>query len=77
MDKGIIMNKTTSVYIEDFGDIEYKNSRYNIHGSIDVDINHPQLGWITFHATPDDEETHGRELFEKLKDISVSYEPES
>lgn len=48
--------------------VEYRNPVYNAHGTIDCEINHPTLGWIPFHATPDDVEQTGRELYDELKD---------
>lgn len=31
-----------------------QNPRYNAHGTIDVDIEHPDYGWIPYTASPDD-----------------------
>lgn len=52
---------------------EYKNSHYNPRGTIDVEINHPYFGWITFTASPDDIEPHGRQIFADLKDEAAPY----
>lgn len=30
---------------------------------IDVELNHPEYGWIPFTASPDDEEQHGRDIY--------------
>src|SRR6478609_11877132 len=27
-------------------DYEYRNPVYNMHGTIDVEINHPKMGWV-------------------------------
>lgn len=43
-----------------------KNPKYNSYGTIDCEINHPVYGWITFTASPDDVEEHGRALFAEL-----------
>ena len=55
--------------------IEYSNPRYTAAGTIDVDINHPDFGWIPFTADPDDVEPHGRQIFEDLKDEATPYTP--
>tara|TARA_Y100000593_G_scaffold91391_2_gene180036 strand:+ start:826 stop:1011 length:186 start_codon:yes stop_codon:yes gene_type:complete len=55
--------------------IKYKNPAYNANGTIDVDINHPDFGWIPFTASPDDVEPHGRQMFEDLKSEAVEYVP--
>ncbi len=55
--------------------IEYKNPRYNQHGTIDVDINHPVYGWIPFTASSNDVEPHGRQIFDDLKDEAAPYTP--
>lgn len=46
--------------------IEYRNAKYNKHGSIDVEINHPEYGWIPFTASLDDTETLGTELYNSV-----------
>lgn len=46
--------------------VECKNPVYawdNI--SIDVELNHPQFGWIPFTADPKDPELHGRQVYER------------
>lgn len=40
--------------------MEWRNARYNQHGTIDVEILLPEHGWIPFTASPDDPEEHGR-----------------
>lgn len=43
------------------------NVRRPIHtqgGFIDLEINHPDYGWIPFTASPDDVEAYGRGLYE-------------
>jgi len=53
------------------------NPRYNRHGTIDVEIDHPAFGWITFTASPDDVEAHGRQIFNDLQAEATLYqEPE-
>src|SRR5699024_1523488 len=34
---------------------------------IDVEWNHPELGWIPFTASPDDTEQHGRDIYAAAK----------
>lgn len=55
--------------------MQYRNPRFNAQGSIDVEINHPDFGWITFTASPDDPEEHGRQIFEDLRDEAAPYVP--
>ena len=43
--------------------MEIRNQQFNAHGTIDLEINHPQFGWIPFSASPDDVEAHGREIY--------------
>lgn len=38
-------------------------ARYNQFGAIDLEVNHPDWGWIPFTATPDDTEVHGRIIY--------------
>lgn len=41
---------------------EIRNAQYNAAGTIDVEWNHPDYGWIPFTASPDDATEHGREI---------------
>jgi hypothetical protein len=34
--------------------MEIRNPIYNVFGTIDCEINHPDYGWIPFTASPDD-----------------------
>ena len=55
----------------------YKNPTHNASGTIDLEIEHPSLGWIPFTASPDDVEEHGRTLYALVKDEAAPYvEPE-
>jgi len=40
-----------------------KNLIYNAHGTVDMEIDHPQYGWIPFTADPNDSEQLGRDLY--------------
>lgn len=56
--------------------MEFRNCRYTKAGTVNCEINHPQYGWIPFHATPDDVEQHGREIYaEAIKGEVAPYEP--
>lgn len=46
--------------------MEFRKPMFNRFGTIDVEINHPVLGWVPFTASPDDPEEFGRAVFEKL-----------
>jgi hypothetical protein len=45
--------------------MEIRNVKYTKSGLIDMEINHPNHGWVSFTATPDDIEDYGRELYAK------------
>lgn len=47
--------------------MKYRNAKYNEFGGIDMEIEHPTLGWLPFSAIADDAEEYSRELFEKAK----------
>jgi len=40
-----------------------RNIIYNAHGTVDMEIDHPQYGWIPFTADPNDTEQLGRDLY--------------
>lgn len=48
--------------------VEWRNSAYNIFGSIDCEVKHPVYGWIPFTANENDVEEMGRGLYKKIKD---------
>lgn len=52
--------------LPDLRQMEYRNAVYNRHGTIDCEVNHPRFGWTPFHATPEDDEEHGREIFKRI-----------
>jgi hypothetical protein len=41
----------------------FRNPRFNALGTIDGEIEHPQLGWVPFTASPDDPEPLGQALY--------------
>jgi hypothetical protein len=43
---------------------DVRNPKYNAQGTIDIELNHPTYGWVSFTASPDDPEEYGRELYE-------------
>jgi len=42
-----------------------RNPKYTEDGNIEVEIEHPQYGWIPFTASPDDCEEHGRQIYKE------------
>lgn len=40
-----------------------RNVAFNAQGTIDLEVEHPTLGWIPFTASPDDPEQYGRDLY--------------
>lgn len=43
--------------------MNFRNPVYNHVGTVDVEIEHPDFGWIPFTASPDDPEPIGREIY--------------
>jgi hypothetical protein len=41
------------------------NPKFNKDGSIDCEIEHPELGWVPFTARSNDPEKHGKFIFEQ------------
>jgi len=52
------------------GEYVFRNPRWTTEGTIHVEVEHDEFGWIPFNATPYDDMDYGRELFELL---SVKY----
>lgn len=46
--------------------MEHRNAKYNRHGTVDCEVNHPKFGWIPFTASPDDVEELGKELYAEV-----------
>lgn len=47
--------------------MRYKNPRYTVHGDIDIELDHPEFGWVPFTASPRDPESEGgRALFNEI-----------
>ena len=56
--------------------IEFRNPAYNAAGTIDVEFNHPQLGWIPFTASPDDNTEYGPAIYaEAIQGEVAEYVP--
>lgn len=55
--------------------MEYRNAIHNHFGGVDMEINHPQYGWIPFTASPEDIEPLSKELYELTKDIAQEAGP--
>ena len=56
--------------------LEFRNPRYTKDGRIDIELNHPEYGWIPFTSDPNDVEAHCRELFASAKALGPApYEP--
>jgi len=43
--------------------MEFRGARFNVFGTIDLEINDPIHGWLPFTASPDDPEEFGRSVF--------------
>ena len=46
--------------------MDYRNAHYNQYGTVDLEINHPDYGWIPFTASPNDPDESGRELYAQV-----------
>lgn len=56
---------------------EYRNAKKFKTGTYECEINHPEYGWIPFHATSYDTDEKGIELFNALeKDNTIPLESE-
>ena len=40
-----------------------RNPKFSSANTVNLEIEHPQYGWLPFTASPDDTEAHGRDLF--------------
>lgn len=43
-----------------------RDPKFNAVDTIDCELNHPELGWIPFTASPNDPEAHGREIYGRI-----------
>lgn len=46
--------------------MDIRNPTFNQHGTVDVEIDHPDYGWIPFTASPLDSEAHGRDIYARV-----------
>lgn len=53
----------TSDSLLNVDEIEVRNPSYNQDCTVDIEIDHPDYGWIPFTASPYDGAAHGREFF--------------
>lgn len=45
--------------------LNVRNPKYNQHGTIDCEVEHPEYGWIPFTASPEDTVGQGKEIYDK------------
>ena len=57
--------------------MEWRNPKFNVFGTVDVEINHPAYGWVWFTASPDDTEVGMRMLHDEVIAVGniAPYEP--
>lgn len=56
--------------------LEFRNPKFTKEGRIDIELNHPEYGWIPFTADPDDVEQHCRDLYAAALEVGpAAYEP--
>lgn len=53
--------------------MEFRNPRFNAHGSIDLEANHPSFGWIPMTVSQDDQAT--AEMYEAAQPLAAPYAP--
>lgn len=51
---------------QESGEFVFRNPVWTTSGTITVEVEHDEFGWIPFNASGDDSEDYGRELFELL-----------
>ena len=45
---------------------QWRNPRHTPWGTYEVEINHPEAGWIPYHVTSEDEEEDGKVLWAQV-----------
>ncbi|SEG44124.1 DUF4376 domain-containing protein [Billgrantia desiderata] len=55
--------------------MKIRNPRYNVHGTIDCELEHPDFGWLPFTADPEDTEEQGRTIFERILTSGIEISP--
>lgn len=53
--------------------MNFRNAQYNQFGTIDCEVEHPNLGWIPFTASQTDVGGDGAGIFEAAKDTATEY----
>lgn len=43
--------------------MQVRNPKFNLVGTIDVEVNHEQYGWVPFTASSNDPEKYGQEIY--------------
>jgi len=51
---------------------DFRNPAFNQYGTIDLEIDHPQFGWLPFTASPNDSEERGRDLYARASAGAVA-----
>lgn len=53
----------------DLASCNIRNVQDNGLGSLDIELEHPEMGWIPFTASPEDPVEYGRTLYERALDL--------
>ena len=48
--------------------MKVRNLKRNPIGAIDLELEHPDFGWVPFTASPNDPEEHGRIIFKEAEE---------
>ncbi|WIX31196.1 hypothetical protein QO259_10125 [Salinicola sp. JS01] len=55
--------------------MDLRNAAYAGNGTIDCEIEHPELGWIPFTASPDDPDERARGIYQQILDSGIEIAP--
>jgi hypothetical protein len=55
--------------------MNWRNPVFTATGNVDVELEHPTLGWIPFTASPNDSMQYGRDIFAAAQPSAKPYTP--
>ncbi|RVB05684.1 hypothetical protein [Mesorhizobium sp. M7A.F.Ca.CA.004.02.1.1] len=53
--------------------MDYRQPKFNVYGTIDMDVFHPIYGWIAYTASPVDSELQSRQLYATAYSSAAAY----
>ena len=57
--------------------MNWRNPVFTATGDVDVELDHPTLGWVPFTASPNDSMQYGRDIFAAAQSSALPYVPPS